>query len=152
MIRESLADSNQIQWQVLAKSLQLQLTDSRLWQVLYIYSNKCYSNNMKDHNCFKILDLVASIAAFHWSICIKYAVHWRKSKLAELNPKVWNCQAQVQSQIQVPNPSLNPSPKSKIQSPEKRDCDWGWHYNPTGHYPSPPLTWNVNPVMGKDHQ
>ena len=38
MIRESLADSNQIQWQVLAKSLQLQLTDSRLWQVLYIYS------------------------------------------------------------------------------------------------------------------
>ena len=40
MIRESLADSNQIQWQVLAKSLQLQLTDSRLWQVLYIYSSK----------------------------------------------------------------------------------------------------------------
>ena len=39
MIRESLADSNQIQWQVLAKSLQLQLTDSRLWQVLYIYSS-----------------------------------------------------------------------------------------------------------------
>ena len=38
MIRESLADSNQIQWQVLAKSLQLQLADSRLWQVLYIYS------------------------------------------------------------------------------------------------------------------
>ena len=38
MIRESLADSNQIQWQVLAKSLQLQLTDSRLWQGLYIYS------------------------------------------------------------------------------------------------------------------
>ena len=38
MIRESLADSNQIQWQVLAKSLLLQLADSRLWQVLYIYS------------------------------------------------------------------------------------------------------------------
>ena len=38
MIRESLADSNQIQWQVLAKSLQLQLADSRLWQVLYIHS------------------------------------------------------------------------------------------------------------------
>ena len=41
MIRESLADSNQIQWQVLAKSLQLQLADSRLWQILYIYSIKC---------------------------------------------------------------------------------------------------------------
>ena len=40
MIRESLADSNQIQWQVLAKSLQLQLADSRLWQILYIYSSQ----------------------------------------------------------------------------------------------------------------
>ena len=99
---------------------------------------------MKDHNCFKILDLVASIAAFHWSICIKYAVHWRKSKLAELNPKVWNCQAQVQSQIQVPNPSLNPSPKSKIQSPEKKDWDWGWHYNPTGHRHQHPPTPNFS--------
>ena len=42
MIRESLADSNQIQWQVLAKSLQLQLADSRLLQVLYIYSRYRY--------------------------------------------------------------------------------------------------------------
>ena len=43
MIRESLADSNQIQWQVLAKSLQLQLADSRLWQILYIYSTYVYT-------------------------------------------------------------------------------------------------------------
>ena len=28
----------------------------------------------------------------------------------------------------------NPSPKSQIQSPEERDCDWGLHYNPTGHH------------------
>ena len=27
------------------------------------------------------------------------------------------------------------SPKSKIQSPEERDWDWGLHYNPTGHTP-----------------
>ena len=38
MIRESLADSNQIQWQVLAKSL----ADSRLWQILYIYSTSIF--------------------------------------------------------------------------------------------------------------
>ena len=51
MIRESLADSNQIQWQVLAKSLQLQLTDSRLWQVLYIYSSYNFRPmSMRDDN------------------------------------------------------------------------------------------------------
>ena len=48
MIRESLADSNQIQWQVLAKSLQLQLADSRLWQVLYIYSIILFQYNFSN--------------------------------------------------------------------------------------------------------
>ena len=37
------------------------------------------------------------------------------------------------SQIQVPNPS----PKFKIQSPEEREWDRGWHYNPTGHHHHP---------------
>ena len=65
------------------------------------------------------------------------------------------------SQIQVPNPSPksrsqiqapNLSPKSRIKSPEEREWDWGWQYNPTGHPPHPPvtfLTWNVNPVLRK---
>ena len=41
------------------------------------------------------------------------------------------------SEIQVPNPS----PKFKIQSPEEREWDRGWHYNPTGH---PPTTHNFS--------
>ena len=44
------------------------------------------------------------------------------------------------SQIQV----LYSNPKSKIQSPEERDWDWGWHYNPilqaTTPPPHPPIT------------
>ena len=57
MIRESLADSNQIQWQVLAKSLQLQLTDSRLWQVLYIYSIRSQRKVMRHVHLFNILNI-----------------------------------------------------------------------------------------------
>ena len=49
------------------------------------------------------------------------------------------CQAQVQSKIQV----QNSSPKSKIHSPEERNWDWGWQYNPTGHHPT---TSNFSPL------
>ena len=36
--------------------------------------------------------------------------------------------------LSSPCPVWYPSPKSKIQSPEERDWDWGWHYNPTCHF------------------
>ena len=56
----------------------------------------------------------------------------------------------------TPPPHLNqlssPSPKSQIQSPEERDCDWVWHYNPTGHHPptsSPHITFQCQSSAGK---
>ena len=52
-----------------------------------------------------------------------------RSQLGIVKPK-------SKSQIQVPNLS----PKFKVQSPEERDWDWGWHYNPTGHHPSTSMT------------
>ena len=72
-----------------------------------------------------------------------------------------NCQAQVQSQIQVPNPSPKsksqiqvPNPKSKVQRKGTVTGADDIILQAT-HHPPPPyvifLTWNVNPVMGKDH-
>ena len=67
MIRESLADSNQIQWQVLAKSLQLQLADSRLWQILYIYSNSFSAlASLILEFCQNFVINIARISSFKW--------------------------------------------------------------------------------------
>ena len=80
--------------------------------------------------------------------------------LAQLKMIKWSkSQAQVQSQIEVPN--LGPKSRSQIQVPnpkskvQRKGTGTGADniiLQATTHPPITFLTWNVNPVMGKDHR